>query len=101
MRNKSPSFESSDSTSTQLRPTYVWRRLHDGHIIAEASPVRGMGTWRVSAYRTMGKAESAHDPRSFSLLREAHQCADELMREHFQHDCQTGVCGQWLRWPED
>ena len=79
---------------------FVWRRLHDGNIIAEASPVLGMGTWHVCAYRTSGKAESAHHPRSFSLLREAHKSADELVREHFDHVCRTGVCGRWLRWPE-
>jgi len=81
--------------------TYVWRRLHDGHIIAQASPVTGMGSWRVSAYRATNEVESAHEPRAFSLLREAHLCADELVERHFSHTCRTGVCGRWLKWPED
>ena len=81
--------------------TYVWRRLHDGNIIAQASPLAGMGSWRVSAYRTTNDAEFAYEPRSFSLLREAHHGADELVERHFDHTCRTGVCGRWLRWPEE
>ena len=85
----------------RLSTTYVWRRLHDGNIIAEASLVRGMGTWHVSVYRTTDDGDAEHSPRSFSLLREAHQSADELVRTHFHHTCRTGVCGRWLRWPEE
>lgn len=81
--------------------TYVWRRLHSGNIIAEASPIRGIGTWHVSAYRTSANEEAAHSPDSFSLLRDAHRSADELVRTHFQHTCRTGECGRWLRWPEE
>ena len=81
--------------------TYVWRRLHDGHLIAQASPLAGMGSWRVSAYRTTNDADSAHAPGSYSLLREAHHAADELVRAHFSHTCRTGVCGRWLRWPDE
>jgi hypothetical protein len=81
--------------------TYVWRRLHDGVLIAEASPVRGMGSWRVSAYPTANSTEAVHEQQAFSLLREAHAAADELLRRHFQHTCRTGVCGRWLRWAEE
>jgi hypothetical protein len=81
--------------------TYVWRRLHDGNIIAQASPLAGMGSWQVSAYRTTNDAESAYEPRAFSLLREAHHGADELVERHFAHTCRTGVCGRWLRWPDE
>ena len=88
------------SASTPKSATYAWRRLHDGSIIAQASPVPGMGSWRVSAYRTTEDADVVHDPRAFSLLREAHQAADALVQEHFAHKCRTGVCGRWLRWPE-
>ena len=86
--------------SSPVSTTYVWRRLHGGNIIAEASLIRGMGTWHVSVYRTTGE-DTAHSPRTFSLLQEAHESADELVRSHFQHTCRTGVCGRWLRWPED
>jgi hypothetical protein len=85
----------------RILPTYVWRRLHDGHIIAQASPLPGMGAWRVSAYRTSDDGDSVYETRAFSLLREAHQGADELVRRHFSHTCRTGVCGRWLRWPDD
>jgi hypothetical protein len=91
------------ASSPSRTVTYVWRRLHDGHIIAQASPVSGMGAWRVSAYRTTSEADDAepYEPRAFSLLREAQHSADELVRQHFSHTCRTGVCGRWLRWPED
>jgi hypothetical protein len=81
--------------------SYVWRRLHGGNLIAQASPLPGMGSWRVSAFRTTSDADAAYEPRTFSLLREAHHEADELVRGHFAHTCRTGVCGRWLRWPED
>jgi hypothetical protein len=81
--------------------TYAWRRLHDGHLIAQASPLAGMGSWRVSAYRTTNDADSAYAPGSYSLIREAQHAADELVRVHFSHTCRTGVCGRWLRWPEE
>jgi len=84
-----------------VRTAFVWRRLHGGDTIAEASPVRGMGTWTVSAYRTTGNADPVHGSASFSLLRDAHAAADELVRANFRHTCRTGVCGRWLRWPED
>ena len=87
--------------SPRMITAFVWRRLHGGNIIAEASPVRGMGTWAVSAYRTNWDADPVHGTGSFSLLRDAHEAADELVRTHFHHTCRTGVCGKWLRWPED
>lgn len=60
-----------------------------------------MGYWRVAAYRTTKSSTTARDTRSFVLLREARERADELVRKHFNHECRTGVCGQWLRWPEE
>jgi hypothetical protein len=77
----------------------VWRRLHDGNIIAEVVTNPGFGVWRASAYRVdAGKSEVAYIGRAFSLLTEAHQSADELVRREFSHECRTGTCGQWLRW---
>ena len=81
--------------------TYVWRRLHSGDIIAEASLIRGMGTWHVSVYLASGSGERVHDARTFSLLSDAHRSADDLARSHFKHTCRTGECGRWLRWPEE
>lgn len=89
------------SRAAAVSATYVWRRLHDGILIAEASPVRGMGSWRVSAYPTANNTEVVHEQQAFSLLREAHEAADQLVRRHFHHTCRTGVCGRWLRWAEE
>lgn len=80
--------------------TYAWRRLHDGNIIAEVNAHPGMGVWRASAYRVNGRAsEVAYTERAFSLLTDAHQGADDLVRREFSHECRVGVCGRWLRWP--
>jgi hypothetical protein len=97
-----PKFERS-VTSTQRvavpAPGGVWRRLHDGNIIAEVVANPGFGVWRASAYRiTARQSEVAYTGRAFSLLTEAHQGADELARREFGHECRTGTCGQWLRW---
>ena len=83
--------------------TYAWRRLHDGNIIAEVNASVGLGVWRVSAYRVTvgGPSEVAYIGRAFSLLTEAHQGADELVRREFKHECSVGVCGRWLRWPSE
>lgn len=90
-----------DPRAIAASTTYVWRRLHDGSLIAEASPVRGMGSWRVCAYPTANNGEAVHEQQAFSLLRDAHAAADDLVRRHFRHTCRTGVCGRWLRWAED
>jgi hypothetical protein len=60
-----------------------------------------MGSWRVSAYPTANNTEVVHEQQAFSLLREAHEAADALVRRHFGHTCRTGVCGRWLRWAEE
>jgi len=82
-------------------PSYAWRRLHGGNIIAEVALSSGMGLWRVSAYRVGGaRNEVAYTGRAYSLLIEAHLAADRLVQEQFTHVCETGVCGKWLRWRE-
>src|SRR5215831_4750023 len=105
MRVKSPKKTHSASRSLVAtrhvrEATYVWRRLHEGDIIAEVNSNAGMGVWRASAYRVTGHAsEVAYTGRAFSLLTEAHQGADDLVRRQFGHECHVGVCGRWLRWP--
>lgn len=86
--------------AVRARPNiYIWRRLHAGDIIAEVTSNPGMGLWRVSAYRVNGRAsEVAYIGKAFSLLTEAHQGADDFVRREFQHECQEGTCGRWLRW---
>jgi hypothetical protein len=69
-------------------------------MIAEASLLRGMGSWRIGAYRTTG-ADAVTESRSFAVLKEAHEAADALVRRHFRHACRTGMCGRWLRWPDE
>jgi len=81
---------------------HAWRRLHAGDLIAEVVMVRGMGLWHVAAYRVGDDGKDVTSSgRSFTLLTEAHAAADELVRSHFDHVCETGVCGRWLRWRED
>jgi hypothetical protein len=82
--------------------SYVWRRLHEGQIIAEAALVPGMGSWRVSAYSVKETANRvACTNRTVSLLTEAHRAADDLACQEFSHVCRTGVCGRWLRWRQE
>lgn len=78
---------------------HAWRRLHDGHIIAEVNTQPGIGVWRASAYRVGAHTnEVAYLGRAFALLTDAHQGADDLVRREFRHECRVGVCGRWLRW---
>jgi hypothetical protein len=91
--------KSAEPIQAPSRPTHTWRRLHDGNIIAEVTTQAGMGVWRASAYRVSGAAsEVAYTGRPFMVLSEAHQCADDLVRREFAHECRVGTCGRWLRW---
>ena len=88
--------------SPSLSSTYAWRRLHGGDLIAEVVSVRGMGMWRVQAYRVDDKDRDVTTvSRTYSLLTEAHAAADDLVRSAFAHTCKAGVCGRWLRWTEN
>ena len=90
------------SSKTRKPPVHVWRRLHDGNLIAEVTLIPGMGSWRVSGYGINSRAsETAHMVRAFSMLTDAHNAADKLIQEEFSHECRTGVCGRWLRWREE
>jgi len=91
---------SAPADQMRTKNTHAWRRLHDGNIIAEVNTQPGIGVWRASAYRIAGQRnEVAYQGRAYSLLSEAHQGADDLVRREFRHECQVGVCGRWLRWP--
>jgi hypothetical protein len=81
-------------------PTYVWRRLHGGRLIAEVCRVEGMGSWLAAAYSARNDSDLVRIPQSFSVLTEAQRAADNLVRESFKHSCRTGECGRWLRWPD-
>jgi hypothetical protein len=61
-----------------------------------------MGSWRVSAYSVKGRpSQTVYARSAVSLLTEAHQAADDLVRREFKHSCETGVCGRWLRWRQE
>ena len=77
--------------TTNLR---MWRRKHSANIVAEVTPVSGMGTWSACVWRAPDDAHRTDTGRHFSLLTEAHQAADELAAVTFEHHCDT-VCGQW------
>jgi hypothetical protein len=79
---------------------YVWRRLHDGQLIAQVSRLEGIGSWLVSACSSRSDGNLVRIARSFSLLTDAQRAADNLVRDSFSHTCRTGECGRWLRWPE-
>jgi|SRR5689334_17590470 len=99
-RKKSRTSTSLVAAPSVRQVTYTWRRLHGGNIIAEVNAHPGMGVWRASAYRVNSRSsEVAYTGRAFSLLTEAHQGADDLVRREFGHECRVGVCGRWLRWP--
>ncbi len=88
------------STAADRSVTFVWRRLHAGRLIAQVDRRQGMGSWHASAYPAH-EGETERVLHSFSALIEAQRAADDLVRDHWAHTCETGVCGRWLRWPEE
>ena len=75
---------------SQLR---TWQRRH-GRVVAEVSPVPGMGTWEASA-RLLDPPETERQVGlQFSLLTDAQDAADVLARAMIRHDC-DGACAQW------
>ena len=75
---------------SQLR---TWQR-HHGSVVAEVSPVPGMGTWEASA-RLLDPPETERQVGlQFSLLTDAQDAADVLARAMTRHEC-DGACEQW------
>ena len=75
---------------SQLR---TWQRRH-GRVVAEVSPVPGMGTWEASA-RLLDPPETERQVGlQFSLLTDAQDAADVLARAMIRHDC-DGACEPW------
>ena len=80
-----------------MRKLRVWRRHHGPDLVAEVSPIQGIGTWRACARRvgSAGRDELVdHAKRSFSLLADAQAGADQLLQHYFNHRC-DGSCGEW------
>jgi hypothetical protein len=73
-----------------------WRRHHYHGVVAEASPLAGIGTWSACAYRETAKAGMVHAPTRFTLLTDAQAAADALVRTSFGHTCVL-ECGVWTR----
>jgi hypothetical protein len=71
----------------------TWQRLHAQQVVAEVSPVPGMGTWEACA-RVLASGAERHVGLHFSLLTEAQDAADVLARAMVPHECGAG-CEQW------
>jgi len=78
--------------SWQLRS---WRRRHGEHVVAEVTPVPGMGVWQPWACCGPDGLDRRPYQRHFSLLTEAQKAADVMASELFPHRC-NGQCGPWL-----
>jgi hypothetical protein len=73
----------------------TWRRYHSGDIIAQVTPVEGIGTWEASTWLVAEPSKVERAPRSLSMLTEAQSVADALATTAFDHQC-TATCGKWL-----
>jgi hypothetical protein len=77
---------------SQLR---TWMRRHAAGVVAEVSPVEGMGTWEASARATTGARKLVESAgRHFSLLTDAQAAADQLACAMSWHIC-GGDCDPW------
>jgi len=76
---------------SQLRS---WQRRHR-RVVAEVSPVPGMGTWEACA-RLLDPPETQREVGlQFSLLTDAQDAADVLARTMVRHECDS-TCEQWV-----
>jgi hypothetical protein len=57
-------------------------------------PVHGIGTWKACARRTTVPERVESDDRTFTMLVEAHDAADVLVRDVLGHACDKR-CGHW------
>jgi hypothetical protein len=73
-----------------------WRRNHANLVVAETTPIRGMGTWSACACRLADPETIVRVSGKFRLLTEAQAAADELVRTEFEHVC-SHACGEWTR----
>jgi hypothetical protein len=76
---------------SQLR---TWQRRHAERVVAEVSPVPGMGTWEACA-RLLGDPQTVREVGlHFSMLTEAQEAADVLARAMVPHQC-GATCEPW------
>jgi hypothetical protein len=69
----------------------MWQRHHQGGLIAEVTPVGGIGVWVACAGNTVGRIQV---PGHFALLTEAQARADQLVADSYDHVCDV-QCGMW------
>ena len=80
-------------------PLHTWRRQHGPDLIAEVTPLEGLGTWDASAWLATNPTVVARSPRKIVDLISAQATADQLARQTFDHTCNPHTCGDWRFWP--
>ena len=73
------------------RPLRPWQRWHANAVVAEVSPIEGMGTWRACVKATE-KGDVRKDAGWFMV--DAHAAVDALARTYDGHVCDDR-CGEW------
>jgi hypothetical protein len=81
-------------------PLHTWRRQHGPDLVAQVTPVEGLGTWDASAWPVSAPADVARSPRKIADLVSAQATADHLVRRTFDHTCDLHTCGDWTFWPQ-
>jgi hypothetical protein len=71
-----------------------WRRPHGDNLIAQVSPVGGMGSWEARVSRLQQPDSPIHVGQHFALLTEAQAAADALVATVYGHTCDA-TCGPW------
>ena len=71
----------------------MWQRRHSSNIVAQVTPVEGIGTWDVCVFHSDDLA-TTWDGGRFGLLTDAHDAADALVATTFAHRCED-ACGAW------
>jgi hypothetical protein len=81
-------------------PLHTWRRQHGPDLVAQVTPLEGLGTWDASAWLVRSPTEAARSPRKIAELTSAQATADHLARTAFGHTCDPHECGDWMFWPQ-
>jgi hypothetical protein len=81
------------------RPLHRWRRRHGAGIVAQVTPIEGIGQWDVSAWLVRDPSAVVATSRKIGLLMSAQAAADHLARTAFDHTCHLDGCGDWMVWP--
>jgi hypothetical protein len=82
-------------------PLHTWRRQHGPDIVAEVSPIKGLGQWDACAWLVKDPSAVAKSPRKIAALMSAQAAADHLARTTFDHTCDPHGCGDWMFWPQN